>query len=118
MKRKLLFVLVLLLLVGCKNKNELSCYKKDVEFDYGIMDRFITFYIDKQDYITSATIKENRKYNKEEDAFSFLDQNSEYVEKISDKELSYTEIKKYDEKVLYNEIKRAMEAQEYTCNHK
>ena len=118
MKRKLLFILVLLLLVGCNNKKELSCYKKDVEFDYGVMDRFVTFYMDNQDYITSATIKEDRKYNNEEDSFSFLDNNSEYTEKISDTELTYTEIKKYDEKVLSNEIKRAMEAQEYTCNYK
>ena len=118
MKKMLILVFISLILVGCSSKKDLSCYKKDLPFQYGKMDRFISFFADNQGYIVSSTIKENRVYNNEEDAFRFLDENSEYTEKISDLELSYTQITKYDDKVLTKDIKRAMEAQEYECNYK
>ena len=116
--KKIMVIFMLFLLVGCYKKDELSCYKKDVNFEYGKMDRFVSFSIDKEDYVTSSTVQENRKYDNKENAFSFLDANSEYVEKKSDTELTYIETTNYEKKVLSASIKHAMEAQEYTCNYK
>ena len=115
MKRLLVLIVILLVSVSCSKKNEILCIKKDVSFSNGIMDRYITFYYDNQNYITSSKIVENRLYNTEADAFSFLDHYSENTEKVSEKELKYIEVTEYEEKVTIDEIKSAMEYQDYIC---
>ena len=118
MKKKIVLLSLLLTLTGCTSNKELYCEIKNVKKSDGIMTSMVTFNIDENDKVVSSKIIENWEFATKEGADAFFESYKNNSERINDTEVKYTIIQEYTEDVTKEEIKKAMEGQEYSCNYK